>query len=1019
MARFAHPAIFIILVMFVGVYSVDFAHAEYQTPYQQLRDGVSVYGVQCNEPTNLYIRNSDTVPLPVCITQSTYQTLSDYGIDLSVPTLSDLIISIEDAGSSDIQQVVAATVEMYKSDPDNAFDTINSLSDISVLHYPFVLDPDTRTIVSHGSNPGVIGMQSAVIGEFATNPPDEIIAQLETGEGVWADYVFVNPVTNLDQLKRSWLVMHDGYIFGSGYYYSIDEKLADGIQNTIDLLDMKGDEAFEIITTASDRGQYASVFDPVAGIEVANSRQPHRVGGPLPPLPIPWMDFAEILRNTDEPIRAYVLIINPATGEPAQAAGMLDDYGEYILAHGYTYPAEEKVKRVVNNAIALYEQDKDAFKLLTQTSLDPHYPFVVDSSSALIVAHGANPDRVGVTSIFFDGSIDTPPDQILEDLSNNEGVWVDYLFPLPGSDYAEEKRSWLVMHDGYIFGAGYYQSAFISHPDAQSSSSPSISSAPLIYSQDTVIDDPYTMSDYAPTRVWADFGVVEDPPIAFESRDHEFDMVNGNSLHGVFIPHLAPFIKQDVSSNFNDPPPIFRIVTLLLNGAFDAVAPYHETAVGVQSRIDRLPASESETNENPNTSIMHAVYQMMLEFAPGRADDWRSMMTVHGFDPDDNSGIDLDCSVPQSISSPVAIGNFAGKCVLDAHRHDGFNQLGLETDGVAFGDTTGYVPTNTVDVLVDPTRWQPLNAPNIQGELAPQKFLTPQYANVEPYSDFDPRDLRVPPPTASNYANIDAYKAQADEVIEVAANITDEQKMLVEFFDNKLRGGLFRPALSNYHDVVDFIQWDFLVNMANYDMGIVVWQEKNRYDAVRPVSAIPHLYGDELITARGGPPGGGGGELTQVPASQWTSYVGTAGHGEYPSATASFCAVDAAVWRLFSGTDEIGQYVDTNGNMVGAYQGLLPAGSSAWEVGTPANDVHLQFDTWTEYAYECGASRVWSGVHFWPSVEVIDEIGDAVGTASFKYWESLMLGEAPLRGEFVPQEPDPLLDEPFWATAEN
>ena len=1013
MVKLAHVAIFTLTVILTGVYSIDSVYAadQYATPYQQIRDGVSVYGVQCNEPTNLYIRNADTAaPLPICITPSTYQALLDYGMTLSVPTLNDLLLAIDDAGNSEVQQVVTATIRMYESDPENAFANINAVSELSVLHYPFVLDPDTRTILANGANPEIIGMQSAVIGEFATNPPDEIIAQLETGEGVWADYVFINPETNRDQLKRSWLLMHDGYIFGSGYYYSIDEKLATGLQNTIDLLDMKGDAAFEIITTARDRGQYASVFDPAANLEVANSRQPHRVGGPLPPLPIPWMDFAEILRGVDEPIRAYVLIINPATGKPAQVAGLLDDYGKYILANGYTYPAEDKVKRVVNDAIALYEEDENAFELLTQTSLDPHYPFVVDASTEMIVAHGANPDRVGVHSLFFDGTIDTPSDQILEGLQNDEGIWVDYLFPLPGSDYEEEKRSWLVMHDGYIFGAGYYQSAFISHPDAQAVRSPSISDKPLVYSQDTVIDDPYSLLGYTPTRVWADFGVVEDPEIAFETRDHQFDMVNGNALHGVFIPHLAPFLQQEISPRFNDPPTVFRVVTLLLNGAFDAVAPYHETAVGVHSRIDRLPASESETNESPNTSVMYAEYRMLLEFAPHRQDDWRSMMTLHGFDPDDASGLDLDCSVQQSISSPAAIGNFAGKCVLDAHRNDGFNQLGLETDGVWFGDTTGYVSANTHEELVDPTRWQPLVLPNVQGEIAPQKFLTPQYANVEPYSDFNPRDIRVPPPTSSNYENMDAYKAQADAVIETAANITDEQKMLVEFFDNKLRGSLFRPALSNYHDVVDFVQWDFLINMANYDAGIVIWQEKVRYDAVRPASAIPYLYGDELITARGPP----GGELTQIPANEWAPYVNTAGHAEYPSATASFCVVDAAVWRLFSGTDEIGQYVDMEGNMVGAYQGVRPAGSSVWEAGTPVEDLHLQFDTWTEYADECGASRVWAGVHFWPSVQVVEELGDTVGVAAFKYWESLMLGEAPLRGPLTPLAPDPLLEEPFW-----
>ena len=554
---------------------------------------------------------------------------------------------------------------------------------------PFVLDPETRTVVAHGSNPGRVGAASAIFGEFATNPAEEIIAQLETGDGVWEDYVFLNPITNKDQLKRSWLVLHDGYVFGVGYYYSIEEKMVTGIQNSIELLKLEGEGAFEIISTASDRGQYATIFDPVNEVELANSRQPHRVGGPPPPIPIPWTDFAQILRATEEPIWAYTLIVNPVTGEPAQVAGLFEDYDKYLLVNGYTYPAEEKVKRIVSETVALYEADKEnVFELLTEPSLDPHYPFVVDPSTEKVVAHGSNPARVGAQSVFFEGQTDRPSDQILEDLQSSNGTWVKYLFPHPGSSFEEEKRSWLVLHDGYIFGAGFYQSAFIAHPDALGGDSPD---KPLIYSEDTALENPFASSDYVPTRIWADFSVAELPEIAFEGRNHEFDMVNGNALHGVFIPHLAPFIQQEVAPKLNDPSLLFRYVALLLNGAFDAVAPYHETAVGVNSRIEHRPASEYDTNENPNTAVMHAVYRMMLEFSPHRADDWREMMTVHGFNPDDESGLELDCSVTQHVSSPVAIGNFAGKCVLDAHRHDGFNQFGFETDGVPFGDTTGYV----------------------------------------------------------------------------------------------------------------------------------------------------------------------------------------------------------------------------------------------------------------------------------------------------------------------------------------
>ena len=39
-----------------------------------------------------------------------------------------------------------------------------------------------------------------------------------TSEGAWIDYVYLNPHTGFRELKHSWVVRHDGLIFGSGWY---------------------------------------------------------------------------------------------------------------------------------------------------------------------------------------------------------------------------------------------------------------------------------------------------------------------------------------------------------------------------------------------------------------------------------------------------------------------------------------------------------------------------------------------------------------------------------------------------------------------------------------------------------------------------------------------------------------------------------------------------------------------------------------------------------------------------------
>ena len=37
-------------------------------------------------------------------------------------------------------------------------------------------------------------------------------------DGLWVDYVFLNPATDRQQVKHAWAVRHDGLLIGSGWY---------------------------------------------------------------------------------------------------------------------------------------------------------------------------------------------------------------------------------------------------------------------------------------------------------------------------------------------------------------------------------------------------------------------------------------------------------------------------------------------------------------------------------------------------------------------------------------------------------------------------------------------------------------------------------------------------------------------------------------------------------------------------------------------------------------------------------
>ena len=460
-----------------------------------------------------------------------------------------------------------------------------------------------------------------------------------------------------------------------------------------------------------------------------------------------------------------------------------------------------------------------------------------------------------------------------------------------------------------------------------------------------------------------------------------FDFDNGNAAVEIVIPTVAPVVFADVSPTGGDATLVLRVTTMTTNAWFDATAPYHSTAVGVYTRLGRRPSEDTDTNRNLNVAILYASYHLFMSLLPNHEQTWRDMLLDQGLDPDSD----------ESDTDPaIRLGILGGKGVVEGREYDGMNQLGFE-GGIAYNPTpyrdyTGYEPANTAYELKKPSRWQPDLQRVGTGIYKIQQFVTPQYAFVEPYSYADPADFYVPPPLNSKKAPKARYKKQADQVLHASANLTDEKKLKAELFDDKIASLGFSAvfaAQSQQLSLLNFIHLDFLTNMAAFDAGIVIWKWKREYDAVRPFSAIRYIYGDDPVTAWGGP---GQGTVDNLPASQWRSYLEEADHPEYPSASACFCAAHAQAARLFLGNDDLGYPVER------------PAGSSKIEPGvTPAVGTVLQFPTWTDFAADCGQSRVWAGVHFQSAVDESSKLCDVFGDSAYDYVSDLINGTAPER----------------------
>ena len=406
---------------------------------------------------------------------------------------------------------------------------------------------------------------------------------------------------------------------------------------------------------------------------------------------------------------------------------------------------------------------------------------------------------------------------------------------------------------------------------------------------------------------------------------------------------------------------------------FDAIAPYIPKADGILVHIDRKFTNESQTERKKSISLTHSYYHFMGNVLPQSTELkvklnqlMIKVLGPHGLDK-------IDCT---DMSTPEGIGNFVGKRVAHLANNNGMNSKGdiggRKYNLKHFADYTGYAPVNTLNKIIDPTKWQPHIGYGSDGiQIFSQAFITPQLGNVKPFSVSTVNNITVKDPARHLP---EKYQIATDEVIDAVSNLTDFQKVMAEYSNNKrlITTSINAYAVTKLNYNQDRLMF-FITKtaIASYDAMIAVWKEKARYNAARPFTAIRHLYKNRTLK---GYSHESHKTVDDMPAMDWESYIPTANHPEYPSATAAFCSANAEVMRLETGSD------NTHG-----FEWKITKGSSFVEKGQPEDDVILNFDTWTEWEYYCGFSRLWGGMHFKDSVTEAMKLGKILGKTSVNF----------------------------------
>ena len=402
-----------------------------------------------------------------------------------------------------------------------------------------------------------------------------------------------------------------------------------------------------------------------------------------------------------------------------------------------------------------------------------------------------------------------------------------------------------------------------------------------------------------------------------------------------------------------------RACSMVHEAIYNAWAVYDRVAAFTLAGLSKRPGGESN-DTTKSIAICHAAYTVLADLFPTQRDTLLSLLNAQTPPPGSVYG----------GAYAVLTGQNAGAALLQARHHDGSNQLGDLAPG-AYADYTGYVPVNTPDVVVDPSRWQPLRLVNAAGTTVVQRFLTPQWSRVRPFAMWSGSAFR---PTMGHLA---PSMAEMNELISFSAALDDTTKSLVDFWAAN-PGSVSPPGQwmqiaeqvsANDGNTLDKdVKLFFAVGQAVLDASIAAWDTKRVYDSVRPITAIRYYFRGQTIRAWAGPGLG----TRYILGQNWHPYqrtvTPTPPFPEFVSWHSTFSAASAFVLAGVRGSDGIKLTGTVKARAIGV------EGNT-----TPVQDVTF---TWTSLpiaADAAGLSRRYGGIHFEQGDLSGRQLGRAVG----------------------------------------
>lgn len=262
----------------------------------------------------------------------------------------------------------------------------------------------------------------------------------------------------------------------------------------------------------------------------------------------------------------------------------------------------------------------------------------------------------------------------------------------------------------------------------------------------------------------------------------------------------------------------------------------------------------------------------------------------------------------------IAIGEAAARRILDERADDGSSMQ------------LSYVPRT------EPGQWR-RTPPFFRPPELPQWAAKVKTFAIERPDQFRPSG----PPALESKAWADAFNEIKTMGGKESKTRTDEQSLVATFWSDfsytETPPGHWNSiartiAAERKFSLAESARLFAVLNVALTDAGIACWDAKFRYNFWRPVTAISRAAED--------------GNAGTEPDAAWLPLLNTPAHPEYPSGHSTFSGAAAVVLAHFFGGDAVTFTVRSDG---------LPK-------------VERRFTSLRACAEECGASRVYAGIHY-------------------------------------------------------